>query len=74
LKEIEVTFNNKKEHNEKYEVIENEDTIICRITKFYKFKGIDADTSNKKKIFLKNAFHTYNSIFFQKIHNIGSTV
>jgi serine/threonine protein kinase len=52
-------------------IIENDDTIICKITKFYKFKGVDADTSNKKKIFLKNAFHTYNSIIFQKIHNIG---
>ncbi len=70
LKELEVTFNNKKEHNEKYEVIENEDTIICRITKLYKFKGVDVDTNNKKKIFLKNGFHTYNSIVFQKIHNI----
>ena len=70
LKELEVTFNNKKEHNEKYELIENEDTIICRITKFYKFKGVDADISNKKKIILKNAFHTYNSIIFQKVHNI----
>ena len=70
LKELEVTFNKKKEHNEKYEIIENDDTIICRITKFYKFKGVDADTSNKKKIILKNAFHSYNSIIFQKIHNI----
>jgi len=71
LKELEITFNNKKEHNEKYEIIENDNTIICRITKFYKFKGVDVDTSNKKNIFLKNAFHTYNSIIFQKIHNIG---
>jgi hypothetical protein len=70
LKELEVTFNNKKEHNEKYEIIENDDTIICKITKLYKFKGFDVDTSNKKKIILKNAFHTYNTIIFQKIHNI----
>jgi hypothetical protein len=68
IRELEITFNYKKEHNERYEIKEINNTIICTITKFHKFKGIDADTTNKKKIILKNIYGFYKNIIFKKIN------
>jgi hypothetical protein len=67
---LEIIFNLKKEYNEKYEVKELGDTILCTIIKYHRFNGYDADISNKKIIILKNNIQKYKKLLFKKIHLI----
>jgi hypothetical protein len=68
--EIELIFNGIKIANEKYEVKEIGDTIICKIVKFHKFTGYDADLSNTKKLKLQHNLSHYKNIKFKKVHLI----
>ena len=70
---LEITFNYKKEYNEKYEVKELADTILCTIIKYHRFNGYDADISNKKILILKNNIQSYKKLVFKKMHLIEPT-
>ena len=70
IRVLEIIFNNKKEHNERYEVKELNDIILCKIIKYHKFRGYDADISNKKILKLNNNINSYKSIIFEKVHTL----